>query len=70
MTDRKEWEAKPHWQHASWLILQDGTVVPSNRFEANALRIEADLQELSLPPEPKTAEEADLEKKPTESAED
>jgi len=44
------WQEKPHWQQASWFVYQDGRVVPSNRLQANALRIESDLQELSLPP--------------------
>ncbi len=49
MTGAKTWEAKPYWKQASWFIFEDGKVVPSNRFQANALRIEADLQGLSLP---------------------
>ena len=49
MTGVEVWEERPYWQQASWFILQDGKVIPSNRFQANALRIEADLQELSLP---------------------
>jgi len=52
MTRVTVWEEKPHWQQASWLVLGDGKVMPSHRFQANALRIEADLQELSLPPKP------------------
>lgn len=48
MTAVKDWKEKPHWQKASWMILKDGTVLPSNRFQANALRIEADLGELNL----------------------
>jgi hypothetical protein len=31
-------------------VYKDGRVIPSNRLEANALRIEADLQELSFQP--------------------
>ena len=50
MTDVAVWREKPYWQQASWLVLGDGKVIPSDRFQANALRIEADLQELSLPP--------------------
>jgi hypothetical protein len=42
------WKDKPYWQQASWFVYQDGRVIPSNRLQANALRIEADLQELSL----------------------
>ena len=51
MTGSKVWGEKPYWQQASWLVFQDGKVMPSNRFKANALRIEADLQELSLQPD-------------------
>lgn len=49
MTGAKTWGAKPYWKQACWLGLEDGRIVPSSRFQANALRIEADLQELSLP---------------------
>ncbi len=52
MTDVKTWEERPYWQQASWLVYRDGRVIPSNRLQANALRIEADLQELNLTPEP------------------
>ena len=52
MTDVAAWKEKPYWKQASWLALEDGKVIPSHRFKANALRIEADLQELSLQPEP------------------
>ncbi len=51
MTDVETWEERAYWQQASWLVLQDGEVIPSHRFQANALRIEADLQELSPPPQ-------------------
>ena len=51
MTDNETWELTPHWQQASWFVLQNGKVMPSYRLQANALRIEADLQELSLKPE-------------------
>jgi len=62
MTDVARWREEPYWQQACWLILKkDGKVIPSNRFQANALRIEADLQELSLPPEPSEAEESEIE---------
>ena len=47
MTDVEEWEEKPYWQQASWFVFRDGKVVSSHLLEANALRIEADLQELS-----------------------
>ena len=52
MTEVKIWREKLYWRQASWLIhKKDGKVIPSNQFKANALRIEADLQELSLQPE-------------------
>lgn len=51
MTEVAVWKEKPYWQQASWLVRKDGRVIPSHRFKANALRIEADLQELSLQPE-------------------
>jgi len=52
MTSVESWKEKPYWQQASWFVLHDGTVIPSNRFQANALRIEAALQELSPPLHP------------------
>ena len=52
MTDVAAWEEKPYWQQAGWFVYRDGKVIPSNRLQTNALRIEADLQELSLPPAP------------------
>ena len=52
MTSTEVWEERPYWQQASWLVFQDGKVMPSNRLKANALRIGADLQELSLQPKP------------------
>lgn len=51
MTDVRVWREKTYWQEARWFVFKDGRVIPSNHFEANALRIEADLQELSLQPE-------------------
>ncbi len=49
MTDVAGWQGEPYWEQARWIILtEDGKVMPSNYFQANALRIEADLQELSL----------------------
>jgi hypothetical protein len=51
MTSNKTWKLRPYWQQASWFVYKDGRVIPSNRFEANALRIEADLQELNSKPE-------------------
>ncbi len=48
MSGAEEWEGRDYWQQAGWFVYQDGRVIPSNRFQANALRIEADLQELSL----------------------
>ena len=50
MSGAEDWKEKLYWQQASWFVYQDGPVIPSNRLQANALRIEADLQELSLPP--------------------
>ena len=52
MTTIEAWEGISYWQQAGWLVFQDGKVMPSNRLKANALRIEADLQELSLQPKP------------------
>ena len=51
MTSVEVWEEESYWQQASWFILSDGKVMPSNRLNTNALRIEADLQKLSLPPQ-------------------
>ena len=51
MTENVTWELNPYWQQASWFVFKDGKVIPSERFRANALRIEADLQALS--PKPK-----------------
>jgi len=50
MTEVEAWEWRPYWQQASWFVFPGGEVMPSNRIQANALRIEADLQELSPPP--------------------
>ena len=50
MSGVENWQEKSYWQQASWFVYQDGRVIPSNRLQANALRIESDLQELSLPP--------------------
>ncbi len=52
MSGVEEWEETSHWQQAGWFVYQEGKVIPSNRLQANALRIEADLQELSLSPAP------------------
>ena len=46
MTAEPVWNQPAHWQQASWFILKNGEVIPSNLFQANALRIEADLQAL------------------------
>ncbi len=51
MSGVTEWEARDYWQQAGWFVYRDGRVIPSNRLRANALRIEADLQELSVPDE-------------------
>jgi len=48
MSGVEEWKERPYWQQAGWFVYRDGRVIPSNRLQANALRIEADLQELSL----------------------
>jgi hypothetical protein len=50
MSEVDNWQEKPYWQQAGWFVYQDGRVIPSNRLQANALRIESDIQELSLPP--------------------
>ena len=50
MTEAVSWEGRPYWQQAGWFVYKYGRVIPSNRLEANALRIEADLQELSFQP--------------------
>lgn len=47
MSGVKVWSAKSHWQQASWYVFKHGEVIPSNLLNANAMRIEADLQELS-----------------------
>jgi hypothetical protein len=52
MTAEEKWEQASHWQQASWFVFRDGRVIPSNRLSSNALRIEADLQKLSLTEEP------------------
>ena len=51
MTANETWEQTPYWQQAGWFVLQNGKVMPAYRLQANALRIEADLQELSITPE-------------------
>ena len=55
MTEDEDWELRRYWQQASWLVFKDGEVIPSNLFQANAVRIEADLQALS----PEATAEAD-----------
>ena len=52
MTESETWELKPYWQQASWFVFRDGRVIPSSHLQANAIRIEADLQELSLQEKP------------------
>jgi hypothetical protein len=52
MSGKTDWDGKSYWQQAGWLVYRDGRVIPSNRLQANALRIEADLQELSQQTEP------------------
>ncbi|MFC2007976.1 hypothetical protein ACFLVB_05220, partial [Chloroflexota bacterium] len=51
-TASDSWEGESYWQQASWYVFPDGKVMPSNLLQANALRIETDLQELSPEPEP------------------
>ena len=48
MTGETEWDLRPYWQRACWFVLRDGSVIPSNLFQVNALRIEADLKALSV----------------------
>jgi hypothetical protein len=55
MTSNETWEERPYWQQASWFVFKNGQVIPSNRLEANALRIEADLLELSPKPKSETS---------------
>jgi hypothetical protein len=50
MTGESNWDHNPYWQHAAWFVYRDGEVIPSNLFQVNALRIEADLQSLSTSP--------------------
>ena len=47
MTAETDWSHKSYWQRAGWFVLKDGSVIPANIFQLNALRIEADLAELS-----------------------
>ena len=54
MTDSGTWEWELYWIEASWLVFKDGKVMPSQLLQSNALRIEADLQELSPTPESQT----------------
>ena len=51
MSEKEPWEWEPYWQQAGWVVFRDGKVIPSQRFDANALRIEADLQKLGVSPE-------------------
>jgi len=54
MTESDTTGITSYWQQASWFVFRDGTVIPSNLFDANALRIEADLQALVPAVEPET----------------
>ena len=47
MTGETDWPHKSYWQRAGWFVLKDGSVIPANIFQLNALRIEADLKQLS-----------------------
>lgn len=40
-------QVKPYWSQACWTVFDDGKVLPSPKYDANALRIETDLQQLS-----------------------
>ena len=51
MTGESDWGHNSYWQRAAWFVYRDGKVIPSNLFQVNALRIEADLQLLSTVPE-------------------
>ena len=51
MTGESNWEHETYWQRAAWFVYRDGKVIPSHLFQVNALRIEADLQLLSIEPE-------------------
>jgi hypothetical protein len=55
MSEESDWTLRPYWQQASWFVFRNGDVIPSYLFNANALRIEADLQSLS----PETAPSSD-----------
>lgn len=57
MTSNETWEHRPYWQQASWFVFKDGSVIPSNLFSANALRIEAELQALSPKPKLEASQE-------------
>ena len=59
MTSDETWEYRTYWQQASWFVFKDGEVIPSNRFKANALRIEADLQTLSIKYEQESGEKSE-----------
>jgi hypothetical protein len=59
MTSQEDWQYRPYWQQAGWFVFRDGKVTPSNRFWANALRIEADLQALSSELEQESPEESE-----------
>jgi hypothetical protein len=52
MTAETNWELDSYWQRAGWFVYHGGSVIPSNLYKLNALRIEADLQ--GLGPEPET----------------
>ena len=47
MTGAADWQHEPYWQRAGWFVIKDGSVIPANLYQVNALRIEADLQALS-----------------------
>ncbi len=45
--DKASNQTKPYWHQACWTVFDDGKVLPSPKYDANALRIETDLQQLS-----------------------
>lgn len=44
--DKADNQIKPCWRQASWTVFDDGKVLPTTKYGANALRIETDLQQL------------------------
>ena len=46
MTAVAEWPYHPYWRQAAWYVYKGGQVMPASLYQANALRIEADIQAL------------------------